>query len=51
MTIDTTAILTACIGGAGVLIAPGVGQKFGTLGPAQTPALLNLLPCRTGCLG
>ncbi len=29
MTIDTTAILTACVGGAGMLIALAVGWYFG----------------------
>ncbi len=36
MTIDTTAILTACIGGAGMLIALVVGYKFGTWATVQT---------------
>ncbi len=36
MTIDTTAILTACVGGAGMLIALAVGYKFGVWATVQT---------------
>lgn len=36
MTIDTTAILTACVGGAGMLIALAVGYKFGVWAAVET---------------
>ena len=36
MTIDTTAVLTACIAGVGMLIALVAGYKLGTWATVQT---------------